>query len=225
MALTCLLEECRHGDFSHTSFFSFLDVLGVRHKSGPIAQDYQIRRGPDLYLTPSTSNFATECIYTFLLFCYLLLNQSTYKSFITIISNTLSAPIVSQNRNLTPTHSINMSSSILSNLAKTQKLKGRSNYQSWKSTMEGVLELQGLWDIVSGKQLRPEIRNTTPATRSIASSIITSSNSEALDAWVIRARRAWITIDLSIVNELRHITKTFSKEDPVVLWKHLEKKY
>ena len=118
-----------------------------------------------------------------------------------------------------------MSSSILSNLAKTQKLKGRSNYQSWKSTMEGVLELQGLWDIVSGKQLRPEIRNTTPATRSIASSIITSSNSEALDAWVIRARRAWITIDLSIVNELRHITKTFSKEDPVVLWKHLEKKY
>ena len=96
--------------------------------------------------------------------------------------NTLSAPIDSQNRNLTPTYFINMSSSILSNLAKIQKLKGRSNYQSWKSTMEGVLELEGLWDIVSGKQLRPEIRNTTPATRSSASSTITSANSEALDA-------------------------------------------
>ena len=29
-------------------------VLGVRHKWGPIAQGYQIRRGPDLCLTPST---------------------------------------------------------------------------------------------------------------------------------------------------------------------------
>ena len=53
---------------------------------------------------------------------------------------------------------INMSSSILSNLAKIQELKGRSNYQSWKSTMEGVLELEGLWDIVSGKRQRPEMQ-------------------------------------------------------------------
>ena len=29
-------------------------VLGVRHKSGPIVQGYQIRRDPDLCLTPST---------------------------------------------------------------------------------------------------------------------------------------------------------------------------
>ena len=29
-------------------------VLGVRHKLGPISQGYQIRRGPDLCLTPST---------------------------------------------------------------------------------------------------------------------------------------------------------------------------
>ena len=48
-----------------------------------------------------------------------------------------------------------MLSSILSNLAKIQKLKGRLNYQSWKSMMEGVLELEGLWDIVSGNQSRP----------------------------------------------------------------------
>ena len=29
-------------------------ILGVRHKSGPIAQGYQIRKGPDLCLTLST---------------------------------------------------------------------------------------------------------------------------------------------------------------------------
>ena len=114
----------------------------------------------------------------------------------------LSALIVSlekkKTRNLTPMHSINTSSSILSNLAKIQKLKGRLNYQSWKSTMEGVLELEGLWDIVSGKQLRPEIRKTT-STRSNISSTITVSNSEALDTWVTHAYRAWITIDLLIV--------------------------
>ena len=122
-----------------------------------------------------------------------------------------------------------MSSSILSNLAKIQKLKGRSNYQSWKSMMEGVLELEGLWDIVSGNRSRPSRTQTdaTPAITGGSATSTTSPNSDtlAIEAWVTSARRAWITIDLSIANELRHITKTFSKEDPVALWKHLEKKY
>lgn len=58
-----------------------------------------------------------------------------------------------------------MSSSILSNLARIQKLEGRSNYKSWKSAMEGALELEGLWDIMSGKRSRPSETQTdaTPA--------------------------------------------------------------
>ena len=106
-----------------------------------------------------------------------------------------------------------MSSSILSNLVKIQKLKGRSNYQSWKSMMEGVLELEGLWDIVSGNRPRPSGTETdaTPATGGSATSTTSpSSDTLAIEAWVTSARRAWITIDLSIANELRHITKTFS---------------
>ena len=94
--------------------------------------------------------------------------------------------------------------------------------------MEGVLELEGLWDIVSGKQSRPTAGRTTAtqaATTRCSASTTASSDSDILEAWIARARRAWITIDLSIANEIRHITKTFSKEDPFVLWRHLEKKY
>ena len=100
-----------------------------------------------------------------------------------------------------------MSFLILSNLAKIQKLKGRSNYQSWKSTLEGVLKLEGLWGIVSRKQPRPnETRTATPATRISVSATVTSSH--------LDTHEAWITIDVLIPNELRHITKAFSKEDP-----------
>ena len=95
--------------------------------------------------------------------------------------------------------------------------------------MEGVPELEGLWDIVSRNRSRPSGTQTdaTSATGSSATSTTTSPNSDtlAIEAWVTSARRARITIDLSIANELRHITKTFSKEDLVALWKHLEKKY
>ena len=44
------------GDFKCLRPLSY--VLGVRHKSGPIAQGYQIRRGPDLCLTPSTQSLS-----------------------------------------------------------------------------------------------------------------------------------------------------------------------
>ena len=41
-----------------------------------------------------------------------------------------------------------MPSSILSNLGKIQGLENRANYQSWKSRLEGILELEGLRNIV-----------------------------------------------------------------------------
>ena len=58
-----------------------------------------------------------------------------------------------------------------------------------------------------------------------AFSAVTAPDPDTLEAWVTGARRAWITIDLSIANELRHITRPFSKDDPVAFRKHLEKKY
>lgn len=131
------------------------------------------------------------------------------------------APFVSKAETCIPS----VSPSIPSNLGKIQKIKGRSNYQYWESTMEEVFELEGLWDIASRKQLRPsETRTATSAIRGSTSFDITLLHSDTLEAWVTSARRAWITIDLPISNDLRHTTET-SKGDPVALWKHLEKQH
>ena len=58
-----------------------------------------------------------------------------------------------------------MLSAILSNLKHLERLQGRSNYQVWRSSMEGIFELGGLWDIVSGLRPRP----TSAATSASAS--------------------------------------------------------
>ena len=90
--------------------------------------------------------------------------------------------------------------------------------------MEGVLELEGLWDVVSGKRQRPsETRSdATPSPATGNNPFPPLQRRTRTPTWVTSARRAWITIDLSIANGLRHITKTFSK-DPAALWKHLER--
>ena len=128
--------------------------------------------------------------------------------------------------------------SILGHLGKIPKLKNRSNYQSWKSTLEGILELEGLWKIVNGElpkpsdstAVQPSVTSPTSTEPPNANPLDLSDITPVIDAkviqnWTVNARRASIIIDLSISNELRHISKNFSKDDPVGLWKHLEKKF
>ena len=105
-----------------------------------------------------------------------------------------------------------MSSSLLNNLNKIEKLKNRSNYKLWRSRIVAILEIEGLWRIVSGTRTKPSV---TPD----------SETSPELEAWTTDARRAWVTIELSLSDEIQYISSNFERDDPVGLWNHLERKY
>ena len=115
------------------------------------------------------------------------------------------------------------SSNLISNVDKIRKLENKSNYNLWRKDVEGVLLLAGLWSLVSGE--RPKPQSETPSTSASESSTIGAGTSTTLQTWLSDARNAWTVIDLSLSDGLRHISDTFQKEDPIGLWKFLEKKF
>ena len=121
-----------------------------------------------------------------------------------------------------------MSSAILSNLKHVERLEGRSNYQVWKTSMEVIFELEGLWNIVSGLRLRPtpaaRIASASANPRHPGSSESTgSSDKEEINQWTADARRASIILELSLANEQMFLLQEISRDDPHARWIHIKR--
>jgi hypothetical protein len=135
--------------------------------------------------------------------------------------------------------------SILSHLKHVKPLEGRSNYQIWRSSMEGIFQLEGLWNIVSGFRPRPtptagaaSTTGTTMASASASSSTGTRSRTAAASStptggsddreteqWLADACGASITLELSLADEQKFLLEEIPKEDPHGQWTRLEKQF
>jgi transposase InsO family protein len=92
-----------------------------------------------------------------------------------------------------------------STMAKIKPLSN-NNYPEWSGEMKAWLMRNGLWKLVSGKELKP--------TR-------TTDNAEAVDKWELKAEKAAGEIYLLVESDQR-VHFRGSDENPVEMWKLLE---
>jgi hypothetical protein len=65
---------------------------------------------------------------------------------------------------------------------KVEPLQGSANYRTWKFSMSMVWQARDLWEVVSGKEVKPETE-------------------KAAQAWDKKARKALATIALAMTGE------------------------
>src|SRR5271170_223703 len=87
---------------------------------------------------------------------------------------------------------------------KVEPLKGSANYRTWKFSMRMVLQARDLWEVVSGKEVKPEAEKQG-------------------QAWEKKANKALATIALALsAAEREHIIESTT---PKAAWDILEKLY
>src|SRR5579859_8178445 len=102
----------------------------------------------------------------------------------------------------------------------------KSNYCSWSQVVESHLDDQDLWEVVQGKDKKPE-RPLTPTTstaqtpdQTAAAETATAAAMEAyeaeLEAWTNKSKKAWKMIISTISPSV--MTYIEGTKDPVEMW-------
>jgi len=95
-----------------------------------------------------------------------------------------------------------------------------SNYRSWSQVVESHLDDQRLWELVEGKDKKPEHLSPLTATTSEAAAAETKEYETRLEEWMKRAKKARKMIISTITPSVMiYIEGT---RDPAEMWNILE---
>ena len=97
-----------------------------------------------------------------------------------------------------------------------------SNYRSWSQVVESHLDDQGLWELVEGKDKKPE-RPPPTATTSEAAAAATKEYDMRLEEWTKKAKKARKMIISTITPSV--MTYVEGTRDPAEMWNILEGRY
>ena len=102
-----------------------------------------------------------------------------------------------------------------------------SNYRSWSQVIESHLDDQGLWELVKGKDKKPErpapTAETTPTAQTSEAAAATADYETRLEEWTKRAKKARKMIISSIIPSV--MTYVEGTKDPAEMWTILEGRY
>src|SRR5579859_8079516 len=102
-----------------------------------------------------------------------------------------------------------------------------SNYRSWSQVIESHLDDQDLWEVVQGKDKKPERPQTPISTAQTSNQTATAAAMEAyeaeLEAWTKKTKKARKMIISTI--SLSVMTYVEGTKDPAEMWTTLEGRY
>src|SRR5271169_2077259 len=104
-----------------------------------------------------------------------------------------------------------------------------SNYRSWSQVVESHLDDQDLWEVVQGKDKKPEHPSTLTSIPQSSEQAATEAAAEMeeyetkLEAWTKKAKKAWKMIISTISASV--MTYVEGTKDPAEMWTILEGRY
>ena len=105
---------------------------------------------------------------------------------------------------------------------KIPKLKGQSNYASWRVDAEATLIMAGVWEVVETNAIQEETKDEAPESSdkgkssTAKASVIVAANKEKFD-------KAWAVLTIIIDNRVRQQYQGI--RNPHLVWKKLEQLY